>query len=94
MQARTRLLSRRPARDTDEDGWFVFDSCLVLLMVMETWLMTSVMVIAGGAPSFFDVSILRLFRLLRLSRLARMLRSMPELMILIKGSHWGDTCSV
>lgn len=69
------------------DRWFVFDTCLVFMMVIETWVMTTILLITGvsmpggGGQS----SLLRLFRLLRLSRLARMLRSMPELMIMIKG---------
>jgi hypothetical protein len=69
-----------------KDGWFVFDSVLVFMMVMETWVMTIIMAaMGGGANPVGGTSILRLFRLLRLSRLLRMLRSLPELMILIKG---------
>ncbi|CAE8648001.1 unnamed protein product [Polarella glacialis] len=69
-----------------KDGWFVFDSCLVFMMVMETWVMTLLLVITGVSVSSGGAAgLLRLLRLLRLSRLARMLRSMPELMILIKG---------
>jgi hypothetical protein len=70
-----------------KDRWFVFDSCLVFMMVAETWVMTIVLLCldSGGGSGMGGASILRLFRLLRLSRLARMLRSMPELMILIKG---------
>jgi len=82
-----RFASFRHKRDGLKDAWFVFDSALVFLMVMETWVMTGIIVASGdeGGSSPVDASILRLFRLLRLSRLARMLRSMPELMILIKG---------
>jgi voltage-gated sodium channel len=74
-------------RDGLKDRWFVFDSCLVFMMVAETWVMTIVLLGIGssGGSGMGGASILRLFRLLRLSRLARMLRSMPELMILIKG---------
>lgn len=69
-----------------KDAWFVFDSALVFMMVLETWVM-SILVIIFDAPTgnVGGASVLRLFRLLRLSRMARMLRSMPELMILIKG---------
>mmetsp|Transcript_102850 Transcript_102850/g.219951 ORF Transcript_102850/g.219951 Transcript_102850/m.219951 type:complete len:518 (-) Transcript_102850:197-1750(-) len=70
-----------------KDAWFVFDSLLVFMMVMETWVLIIVMAFAsgeGGSP-VGGTGILRLFRLLRLSRLMRMLRSLPELMILIKG---------
>jgi len=85
-------------RDGFRDAWFVFDSCLVFMMVGETWIMTTFTLLLGGGGSSVggDASILRLFRLARLSRLARMLRSMPELMILIKGmmSSTGSVCSV
>jgi voltage-gated sodium channel len=68
------------------DGWFVFDSLLVTLMVLETWVLLIYMAISGSSGGGLGgTSILRLFRLLRLSRLMRMLRSLPELMILIKG---------
>lgn len=72
------------------DAWFVFDSSLVFLMVLETWVMTSISLILGGSSSggLGNASILRMARLLRLTRMARMarlLRSMPELMILVRG---------
>eukprot|EP00927_Polykrikos_kofoidii_P025278 TRINITY_DN2274_c0_g1_i4.p1 TRINITY_DN2274_c0_g1~~TRINITY_DN2274_c0_g1_i4.p1 ORF type:complete len:641 (+),score=113.38 TRINITY_DN2274_c0_g1_i4:202-2124(+) len=69
------------------DGWFVFDSCLVFSMVMETWVLTLLFLVigGGGGSPLGGASILRLFRLLRLTRMARMLKSMPELLILIKG---------
>merc|ERR1719265_1301878 len=59
-------------------------------MVLETWVMTLVMVMSGGGGGggMGNASILRIARLLRLSRMARMarlLRAMPELMVLIKG---------
>jgi hypothetical protein len=69
-----------------KDGWFCFDSVLVFMMVMETWVMTIILAAMGGGENpVGGTSILRLFRLLRLSRLMRMLRSLPELLILIKG---------
>mmetsp|Transcript_62186 Transcript_62186/g.103325 ORF Transcript_62186/g.103325 Transcript_62186/m.103325 type:complete len:731 (-) Transcript_62186:86-2278(-) len=82
-----RFMAFKRKRDGLQDGWFVFDSLLVFMMVMETWLMTFIIAATGGGSSggMGNTGILRLFRLLRLSRMARMLRSMPELMILIKG---------
>merc|ERR1712232_1422773 len=68
-----------------KDAWFVFDSCLVFLMVMETWVLVIVQSQTGGKSPLGNTAMLRLLRLLRLSRLMRMLRSPPELMILIKG---------
>jgi voltage-gated sodium channel len=67
------------------DAWFVFDSCLVFMMVMETWVLVVITQITGGQSPLGSTGMLRLLRLLRLSRLMRMLRSLPELMILIKG---------
>lgn len=85
-----RFMAFKNKFDGLRDSWFVFDSALVVMMVLETWLMTVVMLIIGGGSSsgFGNASILKLFRLLRLSRMARMarlLRAMPELMIMCKG---------
>eukprot|EP00928_Gymnodinium_smaydae_P008616 TRINITY_DN13134_c0_g1_i1.p1 TRINITY_DN13134_c0_g1~~TRINITY_DN13134_c0_g1_i1.p1 ORF type:complete len:665 (+),score=119.21 TRINITY_DN13134_c0_g1_i1:153-1997(+) len=71
------------------DAWFVFDACLVLMMVLETWVVNIILYTVGaGSTAVGDASImrtLRLFRLTRMARMVRLLRSMPELMILIKG---------
>lgn len=84
-----RFMSFKKKHNCLRDRWFVFDSCLVLSMFAETWVMSTILVffVKGTSSSspLGNVTILRLFRLLRLSRMARMLRSMPELMILIKG---------
>eukprot|EP00747_Dinoflagellata_sp_TGD_P146579 gnl/TRDRNA2_/TRDRNA2_176707_c2_seq2.p1 gnl/TRDRNA2_/TRDRNA2_176707_c2~~gnl/TRDRNA2_/TRDRNA2_176707_c2_seq2.p1 ORF type:complete len:429 (-),score=109.29 gnl/TRDRNA2_/TRDRNA2_176707_c2_seq2:800-2086(-) len=83
-----RFMAFKRKLDGLKDGWFKFDSCLVFLMVLETWVFT-IMTLAqggdGGSPLGGQTALLRLFRLLRLSRLLRMLRSLPELMVLIKG---------
>jgi hypothetical protein len=84
-----RFLSFAKKKNCFRDAWFVFDSILVFMMVFETWIMTGMVVFAGGSSGALgDTSILRLFRLMRLSRMARMarlLRAVPELMVLIKG---------
>jgi hypothetical protein len=82
-----RFMSFRRKRNCIKDAWFVFDSCLVVTAVVETWVITLVtsMMSSGGGSPLGNASMLRLLRLLRLTRMARMLRSMPELMILIKG---------
>jgi voltage-gated sodium channel len=80
-----RFMSFKSKANCGRDAWFVFDSILVFMMVMETWVIPIIMSIVGGESPIGGTSILRLFRLLRLSRLMRMLRSLPELMILIKG---------
>eukprot|EP00928_Gymnodinium_smaydae_P096096 TRINITY_DN8416_c0_g2_i2.p1 TRINITY_DN8416_c0_g2~~TRINITY_DN8416_c0_g2_i2.p1 ORF type:complete len:579 (+),score=75.29 TRINITY_DN8416_c0_g2_i2:22-1737(+) len=75
-------------RDGLKDSWFVFDSGLVMLSVLDTWVMQIIVAFSGSADGGFNASILRLVRLLRLMRVARMarlLRAIPELMILVKG---------
>lgn len=72
------------------DAWFVFDTALVILFVMDTWIVYTYVKLSGTASSggLGNASILRVARLLRLTRMARMarlLRVMPELIILIKG---------
>lgn len=76
--------------DVFKDYWFLFDSALVVMMIVETWILTLVLYVTGyqGGSGLGNASILRLVRLLRLTRMARMarlLRAMPELMILVKG---------
>lgn len=74
-----------------KDWWFIFDFFLVLVMVIETWVMTIVILATNstsGSANLGDTSVLRIARLLRLmrmARVARLLRAMPELVILIKG---------
>mmetsp|Transcript_76919 Transcript_76919/g.135525 ORF Transcript_76919/g.135525 Transcript_76919/m.135525 type:complete len:655 (-) Transcript_76919:121-2085(-) len=85
-----RYLAFKRKLDGLKDAWFVFDSMMVAMMVLETWVMTAVMLLlgGGGGGGLGNASILRLVRLMRLSRMARMarlLRAMPELMILVKG---------
>lgn len=85
-----RFLAFRRKCDAFQDGWFVFDSFLVLLMVWETWvvpILFSMMKHGSGHNPLQNSSIfraLRLFRLFRASRVLRLLRSFPELMILIQ----------
>jgi hypothetical protein len=72
------------------DAWFMFDSLLVATMVLETWIMTTIVLCtsSSGTGGLGNASLLRVARLLRLTRMARMarlLRAMPELLILIKG---------
>eukprot|EP00929_Paragymnodinium_shiwhaense_P052961 TRINITY_DN2651_c0_g4_i1.p1 TRINITY_DN2651_c0_g4~~TRINITY_DN2651_c0_g4_i1.p1 ORF type:complete len:636 (+),score=147.39 TRINITY_DN2651_c0_g4_i1:141-2048(+) len=84
-----RFMSFRKKRHGFRDTWFAFDSMLVTMMALETWVMsTAVLMGRGPSASVGDAQILRaakLFRLSRLCRMARLLRAMPELMIMIKG---------
>lgn len=63
------------------DAWFVFDTVLVLFMVVETW----VLPLFGAAGPLSQLSVLRLLRLLRITRIAKLMRHFPELQIIVKG---------
>lgn len=63
------------------DSWFMFDSTLVTMMVLETWVLPFI----GGSGPPVDLSILRLLRLLRITRMARLMRAVPEMMVIVKG---------
>jgi hypothetical protein len=76
-----RFLCFKRKRDCIKDYWFDFDSCLVTLMVVETWCLP---IVLGDQPLPFDVQFLRLLRLLRLARMVRLLRGLPELLTLVK----------
>jgi len=84
-----RFMAFREKRFALRDGWFVFDSVLLFTMIIETWVITIVVLGSGsetgvlGNTSIFRMA--RLARLTRMARMARLLRVMPEVMILIKG---------
>jgi len=85
-----RFMSFQEKRMGFKDAWFSFDSALVGTMVLETWVMTSIVAMfsSGTGAGLGNASILRIARLLRLTRMARMarlLRAIPELVILVKG---------
>jgi len=70
-----------------KDRWFVFDSLLVTLMVLETWVTTIVYYLGLLENGVGGTSVMRLFRLVRLCRMARvlrLLRACPELLVMIK----------
>eukprot|EP00931_Biecheleriopsis_adriatica_P007090 TRINITY_DN108405_c0_g1_i1.p1 TRINITY_DN108405_c0_g1~~TRINITY_DN108405_c0_g1_i1.p1 ORF type:complete len:656 (+),score=115.27 TRINITY_DN108405_c0_g1_i1:36-1970(+) len=74
-----------------QDSWFIFDLCMVSLMVFETWFLTLLMGLSPESSrqdgQMGDATILRLakmLRLLRIMRIAKLMRSMPEFFILIK----------
>lgn len=69
--------------DCLKDTWFKFDTCLVGLMIFETWV--SPFVLGGTGDAAPDMGALRLLRLTRLARMTRLLRSVPELWTLTKG---------
>lgn len=72
------------------DAWFVFDSILAFLMVLESWVITIVIAIStssGGGNNLGSTSVLKLakmLRIIRMLRVARLMRSCPEFFILMK----------
>eukprot|EP00930_Biecheleria_cincta_P029903 TRINITY_DN20744_c0_g1_i1.p1 TRINITY_DN20744_c0_g1~~TRINITY_DN20744_c0_g1_i1.p1 ORF type:complete len:811 (-),score=155.95 TRINITY_DN20744_c0_g1_i1:13-2445(-) len=71
------------------DRWFVFDSFLVLNMLVETWIIPLIvwMIQSDSPNNVVDLSMLRMLRIikiLRISRVARLLRSVPELVIILR----------
>lgn len=83
-----RLLAFKRKRYMWKDAWFVFDSILVLFMVIETWIIPIVEALSGGGKgggALSQFSSLRLLRLLRLTRMARIMKFFPELMTMVKG---------
>lgn len=85
-----RFMSFQVKRNCLRDSWMVFDSVLVFFMVLETWVLTLVLLSLGGTggAGLGNTSILRMARLLRLTRmarLARLLRALPELMTMVRG---------
>jgi hypothetical protein len=83
-----RFIAFANKRDCLRDQWFVFDTILCALTVLETWVMWALFVLLGSSADGIDVSGLRLLRLLRLvrpARMAKVLRAMPEMVIMLKG---------
>eukprot|EP00931_Biecheleriopsis_adriatica_P054845 TRINITY_DN32312_c0_g1_i1.p1 TRINITY_DN32312_c0_g1~~TRINITY_DN32312_c0_g1_i1.p1 ORF type:complete len:839 (+),score=180.45 TRINITY_DN32312_c0_g1_i1:53-2569(+) len=71
------------------DFWFVFDLMINTYSVVDTWLITLILVASDSSStgSVVDSSALRFIRLVklfRLSRIARLLRCVPELGIIMK----------
>mmetsp|Transcript_57706 Transcript_57706/g.137291 ORF Transcript_57706/g.137291 Transcript_57706/m.137291 type:complete len:581 (+) Transcript_57706:82-1824(+) len=68
------------------DKWFVFDGLLVLMMVVETFIIETVIIsMTGSGSPVSGANVLRLLRLLRVTRMSRLMRSFPALMVIIKG---------
>lgn len=71
-----------------KDSWFSFDATLVILMMMETWIISPILIAKGGANDVGTIAILRVARCLRLTkigRIGRVLRSIPDLLAMVKG---------
>lgn len=76
-----RYLAFKRKMDCLFDGWMVFDSTLVAIMILETWILPFL----GDSDIPIDFAILRLLRLLRITRMGKLMRFFPELQIIVKG---------
>jgi len=73
-----------------KDAWFIFDTSLTMLFVLETWVFSLILLIGkdsimGSLGDSSSLRLVRLVRLVRTARMARLLRLVPELLIMIKG---------
>lgn len=80
-----RFAAYRFWRDAYHDTWFRFDFVLVTLMIIETWILPSVVAGSGSGGILGNLTILRMVRLARLTRMTRVLRAVPEVLTLVKG---------
>eukprot|EP00747_Dinoflagellata_sp_TGD_P222930 gnl/TRDRNA2_/TRDRNA2_94598_c0_seq1.p1 gnl/TRDRNA2_/TRDRNA2_94598_c0~~gnl/TRDRNA2_/TRDRNA2_94598_c0_seq1.p1 ORF type:complete len:586 (+),score=119.53 gnl/TRDRNA2_/TRDRNA2_94598_c0_seq1:62-1819(+) len=64
-----------------KDLWFTFDTALVLMMIVETWLVP--LTASGGVG--IPTGMIKMLRLLRLARCARLIRNFPEVVAMMKG---------
>eukprot|EP00931_Biecheleriopsis_adriatica_P041258 TRINITY_DN23605_c0_g1_i1.p1 TRINITY_DN23605_c0_g1~~TRINITY_DN23605_c0_g1_i1.p1 ORF type:complete len:704 (+),score=153.23 TRINITY_DN23605_c0_g1_i1:58-2169(+) len=86
-----RFLAFKFKSQSIRDAWFVFDSSLVVLMVLETWVIPLGAAITGSAGSlavgekFGILRLARILRLTRLGRIVRLLQALPEMLLLLKG---------
>mmetsp|Transcript_76911 Transcript_76911/g.238224 ORF Transcript_76911/g.238224 Transcript_76911/m.238224 type:complete len:520 (-) Transcript_76911:195-1754(-) len=73
------------------DKWFIFDLTLVLMMIVETWVVTiySLIFHTNDHPELGIISALRICRLLRVVRVARLCRVVPELKTMVSGMMVG-----
>lgn len=88
MEWSLRFASLKVKLNGFKDFWFVFDTFLVGLMIIETWLFAIIAAVAGTDLEL-SLSIFRVLRLSRMARIARLVKSFPELAITIKAINLG-----
>jgi len=87
-----RFLSFRTKKYCFKDFWFTFDSVLLSGMVVETWILSLILLAmtggggssAEGLGNFSILRMARLVKILRMARMARLLRMIPELVVIMK----------
>jgi hypothetical protein len=85
-----RFMAFKVKADTMKDSWFMFDSVLVSFMAFETWILSLLVLMSGGAlgansSSTSVLRVVRLFRMTRAARVAKLLKAVPELMVIGRG---------
>eukprot|EP00440_Ansanella_granifera_P022716 gb/GFBE01024674.1/.p1 GENE.gb/GFBE01024674.1/~~gb/GFBE01024674.1/.p1 ORF type:complete len:814 (+),score=189.10 gb/GFBE01024674.1/:1-2442(+) len=96
MELFVRFMAFEKKRNAFRDFWFNFDLLLVVMMIVETWLVTAAMYFSGkssfnaGTGTVSMLRMLRLVKLLKLSRVAKFLRAFPELVIISKGIRYAS----
>jgi len=86
-----RFMAFRIKKTAFTDRWFVFDVVLVGMMILETWVLTLILMASNssngmrGLRNASMVRTLRLLRMARMVRIARLLRAVPELLVMIRG---------
>lgn len=83
-EAAFRFLAYKEKRQCLEDVNFMFDSLVAVLMAVECWTTTGVL-IAGSTASPAWLQALQAARMFRLVRVMRVLKQIPEVMTLIRG---------
>eukprot|EP00441_Pelagodinium_beii_P045219 CAMPEP_0197620496 /NCGR_PEP_ID=MMETSP1338-20131121/1318_1 /TAXON_ID=43686 ORGANISM="Pelagodinium beii, Strain RCC1491" /NCGR_SAMPLE_ID=MMETSP1338 /ASSEMBLY_ACC=CAM_ASM_000754 /LENGTH=929 /DNA_ID=CAMNT_0043189705 /DNA_START=17 /DNA_END=2806 /DNA_ORIENTATION=- len=88
-----RFMAFRDKKKGFGDFWFSFDAVMLVIMILETWILTLVFQLAGlsesvntsGEVNTSVFKVIRLARIIRIARVAKVMRELPELMVLIKG---------
>jgi len=94
----TRLLAFERKCKGIRDGWFVFDTVLVLVTCIDVWVMTVVFLSMPASwqvgadserQSASGLQMFRLVRVLRVARMAHVLRAFPEATTIMRGMTAG-----
>jgi len=88
LELLVRFAAFKRIQDTVKDFWCMFDLALVILMIVETWVLTAVALVTDlniGGGNLRMLSVFRTLRLVRILRLAKVLRHIPELMVIVRG---------
>jgi hypothetical protein len=85
-----RFMAYKKAKYCLKDPWFPFDVSLVAVMIIETWILTLILLAMGGEGASFDagsvgiIRTLRLAKVVRVTRMAKLVRKCPEVLVLVK----------